>query len=131
MNPTKQATLKFTIFAGISENKRFFDAYSDIDIELNEWDYVEDDRHDFELPEEELQAKMEENAKDDSILNECLKRSLSDSDKMRFLRCLYRSEIEKDLINDAVHPELEKLTLDSWKEDCLIEVKRKYEEVHA
>lgn len=116
-----------TIFTGIHNGSRFFDHYLNDDIELNEADYSQDSRFDFELGEHSLELRMDELASDEETFFSCLN-GISQADKNRFIHRVFRSDIERELLNDAISEQLTKIVVDEWIADCLIEVKRKYGE---
>jgi hypothetical protein len=123
--------MKHAIFTGTLLGVRFYDAFTDEDIEVWEKDYYfEDDRFDFKITDGEIEAKMKEMSSDDEILDECIA-SLSLSDKKRFLRNLYRNETERVLITDAVYDILREKAIEDWKEECMNEVVGNYEGKHT
>ena len=119
--------MKYTIFTGMIEGKRFFDCFTDLNIETWEDDYSEDERYDFEYPEDEIKKDMKEEADKRDSFEECL-RDVSDMAVRNIVWRASRDGDVRDLIQEKLAYGLRELVVNEFKADCLIEVEQKYRE---
>ena len=120
--------MKLAIFTGIHNGKRFFDHYLNDDIEASEKDYIKDARFDYELSETEIFKRIGDLLSDFESFWACSK-GLSRSDIIRFIHRAFRADFERELISEHVEGNARKMVVELWKQDCLIDLKRKYKDI--
>ena len=120
--------MKLAIFSGTIKGKRFFDWYTDEDIEANEVDYIQDAKFFYELSEAEKEELMKEITSDFDSFCDCLD-NLTVSDQHRVLHGLYRNDLERDLLSSAVEEKAEEMVKDKWVDEKLGELEKRYKEI--